>query len=176
MKERMRSTIHRMPHRRLPILMVKELVAHSAKSLNMFPGANGVSDTLSPRAIVTGLPEVDCNKLRVEFGSHVQVFEDNEPRPGTNSTATRTTGAIALNPTGDAQGDYYFMSLTTGARLSRHQWTELPITADVIKAVEAIAESQGQPVIQGGCMKFEWRPNTPVNDGDDPKDDDDFHV
>jgi len=55
-----------------------------------------------------------------------------------------------LNPTGNAQGDYHFMSLTTGKRLSRHQWTEIPMTNAVVSAVEAMAEKIGQPFIKGG--------------------------
>ena len=42
---------------------------------------------------------------------HIAFFEDNNI---TNTNRSRTTGAIALNPTGNAQGDFYFMSLVTG--------------------------------------------------------------
>jgi hypothetical protein len=68
------------------------------------------------------------------------------------------------------------MSLTTGKRLSRHQWTEIPMTNAVISAVESMAEKEGQPLIKGGVPLFEWRQNTPVEDipGEDvtPTDDD----
>ena len=69
-----------------------------------------------------------------------------------------------LNPTGNAQGDYFFMLLVTGKCLSRHQWTETPMTNAVISAVEAMAEKEGQPLIKGGVPLFEWRPNTSVED------------
>ena len=78
-----------------------------------------MSDTLSPDAIVTGARPPDFNNMRLEFGTYVQVFEDNTP---SNTPKARSLGAIALNPTGNAQGDYFFMSLATGARISRHQW------------------------------------------------------
>jgi len=117
-KERTRTTIHGLPFKRLPKLMIQELVHHAVKGLNQFPGQNGISDTLSPLTIMTGRANPDYNDLKLEFGSYVQVFEDNDP---SNTTTSRNTGAILMNPTGNAQGDYHFMSLTTGKRLSRRQ-------------------------------------------------------
>jgi hypothetical protein len=77
--------------------------------------------------------------MKIEFGAYAQVFEVNDP---SNTNKARTTGAIALNPTGNVQGDHYFMSLTTGKRLSRAQWTELPMPDAVIAAVEQRAEAE----------------------------------
>jgi len=56
------------------------------------------------------------------------------------------------------------MSLVTGKRLSRHQWTKIPMTNAVISAVEAMAEKEGQPLIKGGVPLFAWRPNASVED------------
>jgi hypothetical protein len=89
----------------------------------------------------------------------LKIFEDN---PSSNTTTSRNTGAIVLNPAGNAQGDYFFLSLVTGKRLSRHQWTEIPMTNAVISAVEVMAEKEGQPLIKDGTPLFEWRPNAPV--------------
>lgn len=50
----------------------------------------------------------------------------------------RTTGAIALRPTGSAQGGHYFYSLTTGKRINRNQWTVLPMPADVIQRIDRL--------------------------------------
>ena len=69
-----------------------------------------------------------------------------------------------LNPTRNAQGDYHFMSLTTGKRLSHHQWTKIPMTNAVVSAVKAMAEKDGQPFIKGGVPLFKWRPDAPVED------------
>ena len=77
----------------------------------MFPARNGVSKTISPSGIVTGRPYPDYNLLSSELGSYMQIFEHNDP---TNTTKERTTGAVTLNPTGNTQGRYVFMSLTTG--------------------------------------------------------------
>jgi len=56
------------------------------------------------------------------------------------------------------------MSLVTGKRLSRHKWTDIPMTNAVISAVEAMAEKEGQSLIKGGVPLFEWRPNASVED------------
>ena len=53
--------------------------------------------------------------MQLDFGACVQVFEDHDP---TNTPRARSMGAIALDPTGNAQGDYNFLSLATGARIS----------------------------------------------------------
>ena len=122
-KERLRSCVHGLPFKRIPKLMITHMVADAVRCLNQFPWKNGVSTTMSPACILTGAAVPDFNSMRLEFGTYVQVFEDNDP---TNTPRARSLGAIALNPTGNAQGDYYFMSLATGAKISRHQWTELP--------------------------------------------------
>ena len=162
-KERVRATVHGLPFRRYPVLMVRELVTLSVRTLNQLPNRKGILPTMSPRKIITGLPDPDYNSMRIEFGQYAQVFEE---RRQTSTTAPRTIGAIALNPTGNAQGSYYFLSLTTGARISRQQWTELPITQDVINRVEELAEQQEQPIINGELV-FEWAPNVPIEDHDD---------
>ena len=168
-KERVRSDVHSMPFKRLPKMMIIELVNKALKGLNQFPALDGVSETLSPLTIMMGVPSPDYNNMRIMFGSYAQVFEDNDP---TNTNKNRTTGAIALNPTGNAQGGYYFMSLATGRRLSRTQWMELPMPQAVIEAVENRAKAEGQPLIQGGCPLFEWRPNRAFQDGpDEPHED-----
>jgi hypothetical protein len=108
-KERVRAEICDMPFKRLPKLMIIELVRRAVKCLNQFPAVDGVSDTISPFTMITGRPNPDYNQMTLDFGTYVQVYEDNKP---TNSTMPRSTGAIALNPTGNILGDH-FLSLST---------------------------------------------------------------
>ncbi len=122
---------------------------------------NGVSATLSPTSIITGKPSPDLNAMQIEFGAYAQVFEDNNP---TNTVRVRSLGAIALTPTGNARGDYYFLSLTTGARIARYQWTKLPITDTAIARVKALALHEGQPLIQDSGLVVEWRPGQAIAD------------
>jgi hypothetical protein len=99
-KERTRCTIQGLPFRRIPKAMMRAAIQGAHKALNQFPAHNGVSEFLSPLTIMTGRPSPDYNDMRIEFGAYAQVFEDNDP---TNTAKARTTGAIALTPTGNAQ-------------------------------------------------------------------------
>ena len=88
------------------------------------------------------------------------MFEDHDP---TNTLRARTLGAIALTPTGNAQGDYFFLSLATGHKISRHNWTAIPMTDTAIARVEALAEEEGQPLIQASGLVVEWRHDQAVD-------------
>ena len=152
LQEHLRSCVHGLPFKRLPKLMIRHMMTDVVRCLNQFPWKHGISDTLSPAAIVTGARPPDFNNMRLEFGTYVQVFEDNSP---SNTTKTRSLGAIALNPTGNAQGDYFYMSLATGAKISRHQWHALPMTNSAIARVEALALQDKMPLIQASGLVVE---------------------
>ena len=107
-KERTRCIYNMLPFKKLPPAIIVEMVACSTFWWNSFPPEGGVTTTMSPRAIITGM-EVDYTKhCKLEFGTCVQTHEEH-----TNSMASRTVGAIALRPTGNEQGGYYFFSLNT---------------------------------------------------------------
>ena len=163
-KERTRCLLQGLPFKRIPKAMIRASVENSNKVLNISPPKNGVSRTLSPLTIMTGRPNINYNDLKIEFGAYAQVFEDNDP---TNTVKARTTGAIALTPTGNAQGGYYFMSLTTGRKLSRQQWHELPMPDGVIEAVERMALAEQQPLIGNGAPLFEWTPGVIIDDNEE---------
>ena len=103
------------------------------KHLNAFPTKNGASDKLSPNTIVTGSPGIDLSLPRIAFGAYVMVYV------GTNNNMNvRSVPGIALSPSNE-RGGYFFMNLYTGAELHSHQWTELPLSNDVINRVQEIA-------------------------------------
>jgi hypothetical protein len=74
-----------------------------------FPPADRVSKTISPWAIISGLQLDYAKHCKLEFGMYVQTHKEHD-----KSMATCTTSAIALQPTGNEQGGYYFLSLATG--------------------------------------------------------------
>ena len=164
MKETMRATAHGLPYRRLPKIMIIELVAMATHCLNGFPKEDGVSEHMSPYSIVTGRSRMDYNKIPLEFGSYVQLLDRS-----VNTIRSRTIGAIALNPTGNENGAYRFMSLKTGQVITKGpgSWTEIPITDITIARVEALAKQEGQPLLQDSNLLVEWRPNQPVDDNDE---------
>jgi hypothetical protein len=128
-KERTRCTYNASPIDHYPPRMIIEMVFLSVFWLNAFPLCLEISQTLSPRTIVTGL-HIDYNKhCRIEFGQYVQTHEMASP----------TAGALALQPTGNQQGGHYFYRLLSGKRLHRTQWIELPMPAEVQDRVHALA-------------------------------------
>ena len=82
------------------------------------------------------------NHCRLPFGSYVQVHD--EPSP-TNSPTDRTVGAITLGPTGNLQARYKFLNLRTSKKITRQNWTHLPMLSEVIKRINKIGLTQGQP-------------------------------
>jgi hypothetical protein len=164
LKERSRGAYNTVPFKTLPAVMIVEMVHASNFWLNMFPAGDGVSATQSPRQIMTGQQCDYKLHCKVQFGEYVQVHESHD-----NSMLTRTTGAIALRPTGNIQGGYFFMSLTTGKRINRLSWTPLPMPGEVIERVHVLARRNPA----GRDIQFGWRDGTPIEDG--PDDEDDFH-
>jgi len=108
--------------------------------LNTFPLENGVSTTLSPCSLLTG-QVIDYHRhCRLKFGAYAQVHESHD-----NSMAPQTVGALALCPTGNAQGRYFFFSLSTGRVVNRAQWTELPMPPKVVEWVHDMASASHAP-------------------------------
>jgi hypothetical protein len=93
-----------------------------------------VSRILSAPEFITGQSIDNHGHCQLSFGTYVQVAEDHDIRV----ELPRTCGAIALHPTGNAQGAWYFYSLKTGRRITGYQWTELPMPAEVVD-VHALA-------------------------------------
>ena len=80
----------------------------------------------------------------------------------------RTTGAIALRPTGNAQGGHYFYSLSTGRRLNRNHWTVVPMPAEVVQRVDRLSRRP----LGLNALEFADREGMPLVDEDEPHDDD----
>ena len=89
--------------------MIVELVALVIFWINALPPSLSVGVNLSPRQIVTGLIIDYAKHFRLQFGEYAQVHEAHN-----NTMQERNTGAIALRPTGNAQGVYFIMSLKSG--------------------------------------------------------------
>jgi len=127
--------------------MTTRALEHVVNMLNALPAKNGVSTTLSPRNIVQGRPDLSKNELLLEFGTYVQVHL----HPGiSNTTAARTVEGIALGPSGNVQGGWYFQNLETGDQLHACSWTELSVLDHVIQHVNGMAKAEGAPLIKKG--------------------------
>lgn len=117
----------------LPRIIIK-MAKHGIYWLNAFSHPNSVLDMLSPCTIITG-QRVDFNHhCKYEFGQYMQTHEQHD----TNTMAPCTIGALAMCPTGNAQGNYYFFSLSTRLFINHTHATSLPMSNDVIECMHAL--------------------------------------
>ena len=95
--------------------------------------------------------------LSLQLGGYYQVHEDDAPR---NSQAARTQGGICLGPSGNLQGGYRFLNLTTGKRISRRTWDIIPMPQTVIDRVNLLGKDQPELFV------FTDRKGRPIGDID----------
>jgi hypothetical protein len=120
------------------------IVLNAIKMLNFFPTKGGISDTLSPKMIMSG-ETLDYKKhLSLQVGQYCQVQEEDTP---CNSQSPRTKGAISLGPSGNFQGGYKFMALNTGKKITRQSWDVIPMPNTVIAHVKALGTDQPKQLI-----------------------------
>ena len=92
-KERARAVRHGLSYAVIPKLMIVEVLNFVVHWLNAFPAKNGVSDTISPGTIMTGVTPDFKKHCKSNFGSYVQTHEEFAPR---NSMAARTLLVLLL--------------------------------------------------------------------------------
>ncbi len=126
-KERASGTISTLPYKVLPKLVIIELLHFCMMWMNLFPVKSG-----GPRELVSRHKLDEKLHCRTPFGAYCEVHADPDI---TNTMEPRTRWGICLGPTGNLQGSYIFMSLTTGKRIVRCKFTEMPITNSVKKQV-----------------------------------------
>jgi hypothetical protein len=170
-KERVRGIYNTLPFHKMPRTLVVEMAKFVIFWWNAFPVADGISNNLSPSAIVVGR-HIDYNRhCRFEFAEYVQTWEEHD-----NSMQPRTIGALALRPTGNLQGSYYFYSLSTGRIIRRQGATKVPMPADVIDRVHAMASRVNESTVEHIDDDDEEDDNNVVDltdDGDDDEGNDD---
>ena len=140
LKDHVRSTMARTPFEKIPPRMTIECVKGVNMWMNCLPPKDGVSTTLAPRTIVTGLTMKYGPHMLVPYGSYAHVHNDTD-----NTMRRRTTAAIALRPMGNRQGGHYFLSLRTGRMVSARTWTILPMPDIVRTRVAALARAMKPP-------------------------------
>ena len=130
LKERIRAIANQLPFEAYPHRLIVEMVYNVIFWINIFPHKDGIHDYISPHMNITGL-RIDHKKhCKLEFGTYVHVHKEHD-----NSLMPRTTGAIALRPTGNSQGSHYFLNLNSGRSIVQNHWTTLPMPAEVIHNV-----------------------------------------
>ena len=98
-----------------------------------------------PPSLLADPPPPDYNQItRLVFGDYVQTTLG----PTRSDAKSHTVGAIALFPSGNPSGSWYFMSTLTGDILHRYWWKNLPATTYVLDRVKTIALKQNQPEVE----------------------------
>jgi hypothetical protein len=101
--------------------------------LNSFPVKSGVSEKWSPRELISHHwldAKLHC---KTPFGAYCKMHTDPDI---TNTMEPRTKWGINMGPTGNLQGSYKFMSLTTRKKIARRKFTEMPMTEAVMKQIK----------------------------------------
>ena len=144
--------------------MIKGCVIKLTKNQNELPAYDGILDVHSPGTLVTGCKKTDYNRLNVlHFGDYIQAHQPVNP---TNTNKASTVGAIALYPSGNAQGSWYFMLLTTGERIHMYQCDIITIGEDTIEIVHALVRHQGIPQVNENFV-YEVEERQMMADDDD---------
>ena len=138
-KSDVRTMYQSMPYRRVPPLVVKEMVEFSISMRNRFPNKNGALGSMSPLTVMTGLPNPSYHSFKIEFGQYVQTHDHPHV---TNNMQPRTTPAIALGSPRLGNG-WYFMNLETGKKILQYHWTTLPLSQHAIDMVHNLANKMG---------------------------------
>lgn len=141
-KERARSIRCTLPFKKIPKRMLIKMLLFCVFWLNHMPNKNGISNSLSPRMIMTVSKANFKTHCRIPFGAHVQTHE--EPNPTNDIARPRTQGATCLGPIGNQQGEYKFLSINTGKKISRRSFTEVPMPSEIISHIHSIAEKDKQ--------------------------------
>jgi hypothetical protein len=76
-KEWSRAACHSLPFQRIPKLLMIHIVLNTVKMLNFFPMKGGISDTLSPKTIMSGETLDYKNHLSLQVGQYCQVHEED---------------------------------------------------------------------------------------------------
>jgi len=134
-----RSTFASLPFERYPKLLKQYIVTHGGNPPNMQPAKDGVSNTLSPHALITGRAMDYKQHFSLSPGRYCEFNTYHKPA---NSMKHRSSSGIALGPDPNTPGNFLFLSLDSGKPISRHQWTPMVIDPSVIDRVHALADTE----------------------------------
>jgi hypothetical protein len=122
-----------LPYLTLPKIMIIELMHFCVLWLNSFPVKSGVYVKWSPRELILRHwldAKLHC---KTPFGAYCKMHTDPDI---TNTIEPSTKLGICMGPTRNLQGSYKFMSFTTGKKIARHIFTEMPMTEAGMKQIK----------------------------------------
>jgi hypothetical protein len=94
---------------------------------------------VSARELFTGVKTDYKRDFRAEFGEYVQAHVTPDGLKKSGGTQ-RAVGAVALCPTGNYKGTFWFLSLRTGRVFMADRWTPLPMPDLVIDVMNKLCD------------------------------------
>jgi hypothetical protein len=135
----------------LPKALLNDIVFYAANRMNMRrPQRRTGGNFAPPRVLFTGRKPNYKKEFSITFGDYVECY-----KPGVksnNALADRSEPCLALYPTGNASGSWYFFNIKTRRRVRRTNWKKMVTTPLVIDAVNNLsAEEMNGLVVPDGC-------------------------
>ena len=125
-KNLMRGIINTLPYR-LTEQLESWLIRYVVSRINIVPTRNNF-DYVSPREKLWGRRINVDKELKHGFGDYVQVHVSTVD----NSMVERTSGALAMMPSGNLEGSWYYYQLLNNEIIKRNKATVMPITDEII--------------------------------------------
>ena len=88
---RVQACYNILPFEKYPRQLLIEMVYTQIFWLNALPHPKGISQTMSPKEMITGFKVDFMNHCKLEFGDYVQIHEEHN-----NDMRACTIGALAL--------------------------------------------------------------------------------
>ena len=114
--------------------MIVEIVILVDFWLNSLPMSPYIAGDIIPQYIVTRMKVDYTKQCKLQFWDYAQVQKAHN-----NTMHACVTGSIAICLTGNAQGEYYFMSLSTGIWLNLQQFMHITLPQDVTDKVHRLS-------------------------------------
>lgn len=138
-KERCRASMNTLPYR-MPKILIKWLVKAAVRALGSVPKKSAV-DGRSGRERLTGRGLDGTIDAKFVFGAYVQT----NPNETSNNMTGRTRAAIALMPTGNARGSWFFLSIETWRVFVAESGTALSVPSAVVQIINQKADQDFGP-------------------------------
>ena len=122
-KETARSVIHSLPYE-IPRSWIPALVTFAVIRRNSVPNKN-LGKKMTPREVLLGRKVNYKKDYALGFGDFVKLYKPNVKK---NTMQRRSMDAIALYPTGAANGAWVFLHLETMHRVVRSWWRVEPLS------------------------------------------------
>ena len=174
-KDRVRSTFHRMPYDNIPMVLWKYLVMGCAFGLNLFAPTGSSSKFYSPFQLMHDKVLDFKRYCAIPFGSYVLAPSGHLK---TNTQQARMLDCIYLRPTAHDRSGVELFDLYSKKVITRPYCKQSPIPESVIARVNLLAKNDNQKglIIQSKRGKVLWDSTWFAGVEELPEDDDDVSV